>query len=175
MSKDSKLSDKTIRTIQKMLNDHTYWLGRILGCGNNWQQEDRIQVSVIENSEVTAPMYLLIKDHKGWREESGSPPPSRPACEGNQGTGRHLSELISMVLEPLTHATQGDNSDRTGDMQIHIIKFKKLKSLKQLRCYLKSLRVFKSIVKIVRKGRKLGIWKRKCYLTCDLTDNVSII
>ena len=68
-------------------------------------------------------MYLLIKDHKGWREDIGKPPPSRPVCEGNQGTGRHLNELISMVLEPLTHATKGNDSHSTGDMQASLVEY----------------------------------------------------
>ena len=65
---------------------------------------------------IVAPMYLLVKDHKGWSEDDGTPPPSRPVCEGNVGVTRHLSEAVSMVLEPLSHAMDGSDVESTGDM-----------------------------------------------------------
>ena len=51
-----------------------------------------------ENSESVAPLYLLIKDQKGWTEDSNAPPPSRPVCSGNRGFNKHLSELVSLIL-----------------------------------------------------------------------------
>ena len=69
---------------------------------------------MIDNSESVAPLYLLIKDHKGWLEESGMPPPSRPVCSGNRGFNKHLSELVSLILEPLAHSMEGADVNSTG-------------------------------------------------------------
>ena len=66
--------------------------------------------------EVVAPLYLLIKDHKGWSFEGGTPPPSRPVCSGNKGFNRHISEILSLILEPLGHAIGGQDIDSTGGL-----------------------------------------------------------
>ena len=46
-------------------------------------------------------MYLLYKDHKGWKWGDGGSPPTRPIASGNQGMNMHLSEMISEVVEPV--------------------------------------------------------------------------
>ena len=46
----------------------------------------------------------------------GLPPPSRPICSGKAGFNRHISEILSMVLEPLSHALQGYDIDSTGGL-----------------------------------------------------------
>lgn len=114
--KDKQVKPALVKQVQKHINDNVFWLSRIFNCGENWNQSDRVQGNMQENSEIVAPMYLLIKDHKKWSEDSGEPPPSRPVCEGNQGSGRHLSEIISLVLEPLAHALPGADVDSTGDL-----------------------------------------------------------
>ena len=58
---------------------------------------------MLDGSESVAPLYLLIKDHKGWLESSNTPPPSRPVCSRIRGFNKHLSELVSPILEPITH------------------------------------------------------------------------
>ena len=63
-----------------------------------------------------SPLYLLIKDHKGWSHEDGTPPPSRPICSVNIGYNRHLSEIVSLILEPLGHAAGGSDIDSTGGL-----------------------------------------------------------
>ena len=69
-----------------------------------------------DRGEVVAPLYLLVKDHKGWSSEQGTPPPSRPVCSGNRGFNRHISEILSLILEPLGHAIGGNDIDSTGEL-----------------------------------------------------------
>ena len=75
VSKDQKISHEQVRAIQKVVNDHSFWLRKIFGLGVEWGHEDRIGNSMTDRGEVVAPLYLLIKDHKGWSYEEGSPPP----------------------------------------------------------------------------------------------------
>ena len=94
-----------------------------MNCGADWNHEDRMSSNMVDNTEIVAPLYLLVKDHKGWSEETGKPPPSRPVCEGNVGITRHLSEAVSMILEPLAHAMCGADVDSTGDFLSKVDKF----------------------------------------------------
>ena len=114
--KDKVISYDDLHNIQKSVNDHGSWLRRIFGIGNDWNHAERINHSMTDRGEVVAPLYLLIKDHKGWTFEDGTPPPSRPVCSGNQGFNRHLSEVLSMVLEPVGHALGGPDIDSTGGL-----------------------------------------------------------
>ena len=90
---DCEINYEELHSIQKSVNDHGVWLRRIFGIGSNWGHEGRIGNSMTDKGEVVAPLYLLIKDHKGWSFEDGTPPPSRPVCSGNQGFNRHLSDI----------------------------------------------------------------------------------
>ena len=69
-----------------------------------------------DRGEVVAPLYLLVNDHKGWSYEEGTPPPSRPVCSGNKGYNRHISEILSLILEPLGHAIGGQDIDSKGGL-----------------------------------------------------------
>ena len=113
---DKVISYDDLHNVQKTVNDHGTWLRQIFGIGNNWNHAERISHSMTDRGEVVAPLYLLIKDHKGWSFEDGTPPPSRPVCSGNQGFNRHLSEVLSMVLEPVGHALGGPDIDSTGGL-----------------------------------------------------------
>ena len=73
-----------------------------------------------DRGEAVAPLYLLIKDHKGWVQESGQAPPSRPVCSGLRGFNRHLSELVSLLLEPVSHSIRGSEIDSTGALLYNI-------------------------------------------------------
>ena len=85
-------------------------------CGTNWNHSERVASSMEDNSEAVAPLYLLIKDHKGWSEGDNEPPPSRPVCSGNGGVNKHLSEIVSYMLVPLAHSMDGAEIDSTGSM-----------------------------------------------------------
>ena len=71
---DEKVSCEQVKSVQNYVNDHCMWLRKIFGVGMCWGHEERIGNSMTDRGEVVAPLYLLIKDHKGWTQESGSPP-----------------------------------------------------------------------------------------------------
>ena len=59
--------------------------------------------NVNEGGEQVCPMTCLIKDHKGWVYSHETPsPPSRPVIAGNVGVNRCMSELTSLIIEPIT-------------------------------------------------------------------------
>ena len=69
-----------------------------------------------DKGEQVCQMTLLLKDHKEWSEASGKPVPSRPVVSGNSGLNCHLSEVISMIVEPLAFESEGNEVDSTDDM-----------------------------------------------------------
>ena len=113
---DQVIGYEKLQEIQRTVNGHSDWLRKIFGLGSSWSHEDRHGHSMTDRGEVVAPLYLLIKDHKGWSFENGTAPPSRPVCSGNQGFNRHLSEILSMILEPVGHAVGGSDIDSTGGL-----------------------------------------------------------
>ena len=123
--KDILVNKEQIHKVQKYVNDHCDWMREIFMCGTNWNHCERVAGSMDDNSEAVAPLYLLIKDHKGWKEEDKIPPPSRPVCSGNNGINKHLSELVSYVLEPLAHTLDGAEIDSTGGMLEKVEKLNK--------------------------------------------------
>ena len=114
--KDKVVSVERARKIHKSVNGHSKWLANIFQYGIIWRQSDRVLNSMMDHSESIAPLYLLIKDHKGWTENSGEAPPSRPVCSGNSGMNKHLSEIVSHVLEPLAHSIDGADIESTGEL-----------------------------------------------------------
>ena len=108
---DMELSWDQVYGVQKVVNDHCKWLRSIFRFGMNWGHKDRFSSNMVDRGEIVAPLYLLVKDHKGWSVDSPDPPLSRPVCSGNQGFNRHLSEVLSMILEPLCHSIPGNDID----------------------------------------------------------------
>ena len=77
--------------------------------------------NIIEGGEQSCPMVCLVKDHKGWSYDPGDPaPPSRPVVAGNLGINRCLSEMVSLIIEPITLNMGGHSIESTGDM-LHLI------------------------------------------------------
>ena len=72
--------------------------------------------NICDMGEQICPMVLLIKDHKGWSPEMNTPLPSRPVVSGNCGLNSHLSELISLVMEPVTNEASGHEIESTTEM-----------------------------------------------------------
>ena len=72
--KDVKVSHEQVKTMQNLVNDHSGWLRKIFNLGVEWNHEERLASSMTDRGEVVAPLYLLVKDHKGWSYESGTPP-----------------------------------------------------------------------------------------------------
>ena len=51
-------------------------------------------------------MYLLFKDHKLWTVEMGGAPPTRPVCSAGSGQNDHMSENVSLLLEPVANTKE---------------------------------------------------------------------
>ena len=62
--------------------------------------------NIIETGFQIPELFLLIKDHKFWKEEEGKPLPSRPVLSGNCCPNTHLSELVSELVEPVSTRLQ---------------------------------------------------------------------
>ena len=118
--KDIEIQPHQVKQIQSVVNDHVWWLKNITNCGANWKHESRMDKNIVDKGEQVCPMVLLIKDHKGWTHESGTPPPSRPVVSGNCGLNSHLSELISLVMEQVTSEANGNEIDSTTEMLYRI-------------------------------------------------------
>ena len=71
-------------------------------------------------------MSLLIKDHKKWDPNSNDPLPSRPVISGNNGLNRHLSEFLSLILEPIAMETDGLEIDSSNEMLSKIDELNKI-------------------------------------------------
>ena len=100
---DREISLEEIAKFQNMLNAHTKWFVNMFGIGDDWLHNERMLKNVNENGEQTCPMFCLVKDHKGWSFSEDNPsPPSRPVVAGNLGINRNLSEILSLLIEPVT-------------------------------------------------------------------------
>ena len=70
----------------------------------------------MNNGLAVCPMRILYKDHIYWTLDMGTPPPSRSVVSGNQGGKMGISELISMILEPVANKWEGGfEVNSTGD------------------------------------------------------------
>ena len=95
-----------VRKNQRILNAHCSMLIKVFLIGSNWEHEDRIRETFIQNSLTVCPFYLLFKDHKGWEGHMGGPPPSRGIAGASSGQNSPLSEIISIVVEPIVTAAK---------------------------------------------------------------------
>ena len=110
-------SQDDIKRIQTILNSHTRWFSDTFNMGAYWNHQDRMTKNITENGEQTCHLTCLVKDHKGWVYSEETPiPPSRPVISGNVGINRSLSELLSLVIEPITADMGGDAIESTSDM-----------------------------------------------------------
>ena len=67
-----------------------------------------------------------MKDHKGWSQGDGTiSPPSRPVCTGNKGFNRQLSEIVSLILEPLGHSIGRNDIESTGEVLHKVVNLNK--------------------------------------------------
>ena len=80
---------------------------KILLVGKNWDHEDRHRAAMINHSLAVCPFYLLFKDHKGWEGHMGGPPPTRGIASANSGQNVHMSEIISLIVEPIVDSMTG--------------------------------------------------------------------
>ena len=83
--KDEEVTQDVVKVTQHELNGHVSMLAKTFKLGQTWDQVERVRETLINGSMAVCPMYLLYKDHKGWKWEDGGVPPTRPIASGNQG------------------------------------------------------------------------------------------
>jgi hypothetical protein len=84
----SYLSHLPVRLFSRKVNGHVSMLLKVFKVGKNWNHQDRLRETMINNSLAVCPLYLLFKDHKGWNWGKGAPP-TRPVASGNRGMNLH--------------------------------------------------------------------------------------
>ena len=101
--KDDRIVDNLeIANIQKKIAGHTSMMIRMLGHGQDANQEDRFRKSMVNYSENISPGYMTVKDHKVMVD--GKLPDTRYMVSGVQGMGLSINNLTADVVEAL-----GDN------------------------------------------------------------------
>ena len=124
--KDEEVPFSEVVRTQKELNGNVSMLLKIFKVGKNWQHEDRMRETMLNNSLALCPMYLLFKDHKGWDIKKGPVPPTRPVASGNRGMNIHLSEIVSEILEPVADSYKGSHEViSTEDLIAQLLKVDK--------------------------------------------------
>ena len=97
--KDEEVGQKKVEEVEREINGNVSLLAKFFRLGKAWNQVGRVRETLLTKSQSVCPMYLTFKDHKGWKVESGKPPPTRPIAGGNVGLNLNLSEVISEVCE----------------------------------------------------------------------------
>ena len=101
-SKDKEVGEAEVKKTQKLYNGHvSMWL-KFLNMGADWEHEDRMRESCLQQSCVVPAMYILLKDHKARVE--GQLPATRPVVSGCSGMGLSLSNIVSDVLENIANS-----------------------------------------------------------------------
>ena len=65
LEKDVVVGNNVVEKVEKLANEHTWWHRKIMDCGAEWHHEERKASNMADNTEIVAPLFLLIKDHKG--------------------------------------------------------------------------------------------------------------
>ena len=117
MMGDVKVGWDFLKEAQTRINGHVAMLAKIFKVGKSWDHQDRVRETIIGDSLSVCPISLLYKDHKGWKPESGTVPPTRHVAGGHVGMNLHLSELVSDILEPLVETIrEGEEVISTEDL-----------------------------------------------------------
>ena len=95
---------------------------KFFGVGMDWDHQQRLRESMLNNSISVCPLWLLYKCHKGWTMETGKVPPTRPVAGGNAGMNFPLSEVVSWVLEPLASTMEGGELVSGEDLKSNLDK-----------------------------------------------------
>ena len=115
MKEDKEMTVDDLRKKQKHLNGHVSMILKVIGTGENWEHQQSLRESMINEGISVCPLWILYKCHKGWTAESGKVLPTRPVAGGNSGMNFPLFELVSWVLEPLTTAMDGSSELVSGE------------------------------------------------------------
>ena len=100
-SKDRMVGMEEVKMAQRELNGHISMLIKTFKIGSHWKHGYRIRETMMGENQSVCPLSLLFKDHKGWKADSGTVPPTRPVMGGYLGINLHLSEIVSDVLDPV--------------------------------------------------------------------------
>jgi len=92
------------------------WYHDIFEAGSHWGHQQRIRNSSQDLGAQAAPLRLLIKDHKPWDGLSNKPIPSRPVVNGKSGYNCHLSEVLSLILGPVSKEANGQEICSTEEL-----------------------------------------------------------
>ena len=123
---DEEVDLAYVKRNQRVLNAHCSMLIKVFLVGKNWEHESRIRETYITNSLNVCPFYLLFKDHKGWKGHMGTPPPTRGIAGASSGQNGPLSELISMVCEPIASSTKhGFEKISSSDVLSQVVRMNK--------------------------------------------------
>ena len=109
VSKDEIVNEEMISKTQNELNGNVSMLIKFTRMGRKWGHGDRMRQTMVNKSLTVCPMYLTYKDHKGWKGDEDTPPPTRPIAGGNTGMNLHISEILSEITEPVVEAYEGGN------------------------------------------------------------------
>ena len=105
--KDKEVDWERIREAQRELNGHVSMLIKCFRIGQYWDHGSRIRETTMGEGLSVCPLSLLFKDHKGWRADSGTAPPTRPVVGGHVGINLHISEIVSDILDPVVSTYEG--------------------------------------------------------------------
>ena len=97
--KDAEVELEEAEEIQRILNGHMRWWAKSLNLAGDWDQEDRALRNLLNHGLSICPMTILVKDHKSWVVDIKS----RPVMNGKVGMNTHMSEFLSLILEPLAN------------------------------------------------------------------------
>jgi len=75
--------------VRYQVNSHVSWLAKVIQYGKDTDQE-RMAANLVSGQDLP-DMSLLVKDHRIWSFESGTPVPTRPVVSGNCTIDTHLS------------------------------------------------------------------------------------
>ena len=98
---DREVNWEEIKNSQREINGHVAMLIKIFNIGKNWDHVERVRETMMGETMGVCPIQLLFKDHKNWKPDQGTAPPTRQVAGGHVGLGLHLSEIISDVVEPM--------------------------------------------------------------------------
>ena len=122
VAKDEEVGLEFLIKNQRRLNGHMSMILKTFNVGASWNHQARIRATKLTHSLSVAPLYLLYKDHKGWTVETGGAPPTRPVASAGGGQDDHMSEMVSLILEPVANTwTGGMETTSTQDFVSKIV------------------------------------------------------
>ena len=113
---DLEVSTTDVKRLQKYVSANVEWLHEIFNTGSFWNHESRIISSSLDEGSQVVTLRLLLKDHKPYDPKTNRVIPSRPVVNGSAGFNCHLSEILSMILGPVSKEAIGSEINSTSDL-----------------------------------------------------------